>query len=478
MLFKKSIAILTVVAVLTTPTVFANGTDVGGIEKADTTQLVVQTNETDETQMGDETMGSETPGEVNGGDNGENGQVQDNQEEPEPTPLTNYEQLPEEKKIASLKPTKETVTQGYSVSPVITLNNGNRLPQRYYETVKDTNYKIVGSHTLKVHFIGDYEGYPDSEIPYRVIPPAPGHIFYTSSINSNSMTNLGLYVSNSSYAPQKVHIIFSTNKDLSNAKQQVFAKRKDNYYLLTGLTKNTRYYITAYNENKGNDGKPYYSENSKTVYEYKTAAEVMPVASLANTKWLYGKLKKGKTITIKKRLDSDNAFAYVNQVRNLYPYLFSSWNGFWYRGNWTYEGNGIVTEIKFVPKNPKMIVKTQAKVNSIVNGAKKKKSTAAKVKYVNKRIKKACSYDYTFKRKYRYGAYGCLVEGKAVCNGYAETFRWCMTDLGIPNKYQTGKNHIWNLVYCKYKKKTRWWVVDVTWNDCLHRDKYLFRKKH
>jgi transglutaminase/protease-like cytokinesis protein 3 len=92
----------------------------------------------------------------------------------------------------------------------------------------------------------------------------------------------------------------------------------------------------------------------------------------------------------------------------------------------------------------------------IVNGAKKKKSTRAKVKYVNSQICKTCSYHYAAYRahkkgnytkyKYCYDAYGCLVEHKAVCAGYSEAFATIMTELNIPNTYANSPNHRWNKV--------------------------------
>ncbi|MDE5564079.1 MAG: hypothetical protein K2I93_02895 [Oscillospiraceae bacterium] len=62
-------------------------------------------------------------------------------------------------------------------------------------------------------------------------------------------------------------------------------------------------------------------------------------------------------------------------------------------------------------------------------------------------------------------AYGCLVEGKAVCIGYAEAFQLIAQKLGIPCGICTGEakgvSHAWNYVYTD----GAYYWVDVTWDD-------------
>lgn len=73
-----------------------------------------------------------------------------------------------------------------------------------------------------------------------------------------------------------------------------------------------------------------------------------------------------------------------------------------------------------------------------------------------------------------YTAYGVLVEGDAVCQGYALAYKYLLNLLGI-SSVVTGSsdmNHAWNLVYLD----GHWYHVDVTWDDptpnaygmCLH----------
>ena len=58
---------------------------------------------------------------------------------------------------------------------------------------------------------------------------------------------------------------------------------------------------------------------------------------------------------------------------------------------------------------------------------------------------------------------GTLVEGKAVCQGYALAYQYLLNKVGIESKYvaSSAMNHGWNLV----KIFGRWYHVDVTWDD-------------
>ena len=62
--------------------------------------------------------------------------------------------------------------------------------------------------------------------------------------------------------------------------------------------------------------------------------------------------------------------------------------------------------------------------------------------------------------------YGALVEGKAVCQGYAETYALLMDLIGVECRVVHGTNrkgneHAWNLVCYE----DSWYCVDMTWDD-------------
>ena len=80
------------------------------------------------------------------------------------------------------------------------------------------------------------------------------------------------------------------------------------------------------------------------------------------------------------------------------------------------------------------------------------------------------TYDLT--ASHAHDAYGALVEGRAVCEGYARAFQYLLQQAGIPSYVVTGKSkgedHAWNLV----KIDGAYYYVDVTWDDQDNDNKY------
>lgn len=68
-------------------------------------------------------------------------------------------------------------------------------------------------------------------------------------------------------------------------------------------------------------------------------------------------------------------------------------------------------------------------------------------------------------KEYAFRAYGAIVQGVAVCNGYAEAMSLLLTCAGVENKIMTGtaegELHAWNMV----KLDDEWYQVDITWDD-------------
>lgn len=64
-----------------------------------------------------------------------------------------------------------------------------------------------------------------------------------------------------------------------------------------------------------------------------------------------------------------------------------------------------------------------------------------------------------------YRAYGALVNGDAVCNGYTEALQLLFTCVGIESRFVIGTadgvDHAWNLV----RLDGEWYHLDATWND-------------
>lgn len=112
----------------------------------------------------------------------------------------------------------------------------------------------------------------------------------------------------------------------------------------------------------------------------------------------------------------------------------------------------------------------QAKAKEIAAHAAIYDTDYEKVRYINNYLVDHCEYvpeavenpdDYTR----AFTTFGCLIEGKAVCEGYANSVQLLCEMLNIPCMKVTGTayggDHIWNAVYLNNK----WWMLDVTFND-------------
>ncbi len=93
-----------------------------------------------------------------------------------------------------------------------------------------------------------------------------------------------------------------------------------------------------------------------------------------------------------------------------------------------------------------------------------------KEKYVHDYIINHASYVESKDSENANNMYGCLVEGKASCEGYSRTFQYILSNLNIDNRLITGEAasdgvnfipHMWNFVIIDGKD----YFTDITWND-------------
>ena len=113
------------------------------------------------------------------------------------------------------------------------------------------------------------------------------------------------------------------------------------------------------------------------------------------------------------------------------------------------------------------------RVDEIISGAPDNASDFELELYVHDYIIDNCDYDYESAELLSNddytgnfcNAYGALVEGKAVCEGYAKAFTLLCSRLGIDCVNITGRseneNHMWNCVLLDGS----WYQVDATWDD-------------
>ena len=87
-------------------------------------------------------------------------------------------------------------------------------------------------------------------------------------------------------------------------------------------------------------------------------------------------------------------------------------------------------------------------------------------------------YDTSLSQSNIYNVYGALVNGRAVCEGYARSFKYLMDELGIPctlvigtgtNSQGQTENHAWNYV----QLNGTWYAIDCTWDDPVSSSGYV-----
>jgi hypothetical protein len=69
--------------------------------------------------------------------------------------------------------------------------------------------------------------------------------------------------------------------------------------------------------------------------------------------------------------------------------------------------------------------------------------------------------EYNMTANYRFSIYGALVEHRAVCEGYGESFKLLARKLGIDVICVPSDEHLWNFA----RLGDKWYVVDVTFDD-------------
>lgn len=116
--------------------------------------------------------------------------------------------------------------------------------------------------------------------------------------------------------------------------------------------------------------------------------------------------------------------------------------------------------------------KVEAKVAEALTWTDSSMDMAHRAQALHDYLVRNCAYDsdaarYTkdVPQQYRasYTAIGALVDGRAVCQGYADAYSLLLARAGIESTYvsSAAMNHGWNMV----KVGDRWYHVDVTWDD-------------
>ncbi len=112
-------------------------------------------------------------------------------------------------------------------------------------------------------------------------------------------------------------------------------------------------------------------------------------------------------------------------------------------------------------------------VNDILDAMPSSDDDYAVELYLHETVVDNCTYAYNAAEEgfeafpHAYSAYGALVEGKAVCEGYARGLQYLFNCVGIDgtpvtgSSLETGEDHMWNVVQIN----NALYHLDATWND-------------
>ncbi|WP_057772991.1 DUF5050 domain-containing protein [Cytobacillus dafuensis] len=158
----------------------------------------------------------------------------------------------------------------------------------------------------------------------------------------------------------------------------------------------------------------------------------------------------------------------INQVLADHPEIFY----FKHEGTRLYSNGKIELKYKYPTKTIKEMVKKQeAKAAEIIKQTiKPGYSDFDKVKAIHDYIVLNTAYDHDNFQKGKvpeasFTAYGVLINGVAVCEGYADTMKLLLEKAGVETHKVSGKGnggpHAWNLV----KVDGEYFYIDTTWDD-------------
>ncbi len=130
----------------------------------------------------------------------------------------------------------------------------------------------------------------------------------------------------------------------------------------------------------------------------------------------------------------------------------------------TETGRVIDVEIKYTvsaEQAEEMNIAVRTVADEILKGISADMSQTDIVAYFHDTIITSCEYSETANSD---NVYGCLVEGKAVCEGYSRAMQYLCTLVGVKCIIVTGvaeEDHMWNMV----EIDGQWYHIDLTWDD-------------
>lgn len=220
---------------------------------------------------------------------------------------------------------------------------------------------------------------------------------------------------------------------------------------------------------------PVFAEDADMRYGRKKLGEMPNGAALV---YAYDKLVSGCASLTPPTIDLSHSTHKVSITEfrdHVFPMFYSDYPEYFWVMNggyrYSYRSDNTVTAIQpsYAPGISNLsAAKTafESKVSALLSGI--SGSDYDKAKVLHDRLIDAVTYTSSTNDQNTYGA---LVEGKAVCNGYARAYQHLLQKAGIPAWYVRGSSinpntgnpeeHAWNLV----KLDGQWYYTDVTWDD-------------
>lgn len=241
--------------------------------------------------------------------------------------------------------------------------------------------------------------------------------------------------------------IFETYKSAASvyisdkSESEITENKVETSYNITDYSKNIGYYTSSFTEKEQNA----FNEIYNGIMDYQT------------------------------EIDIDSGIVNVNDIGDFLTFLTSVCSEIHQlSGNYGLytDDNGYVTGLEMnYSRNKKIGTKELFVINEKIDQICENASSLSeydKIKYFHDYIVQNCKYDANGDNIY--SAYGCLIEGKAVCEGYSKAFAMLCKKSGIPcinilGEAKDEKNqiqsHMWNMV----NLDGSWYHIDITWDD-------------
>ena len=119
---------------------------------------------------------------------------------------------------------------------------------------------------------------------------------------------------------------------------------------------------------------------------------------------------------------------------------------------------------------PAMIAAVEARRDELLDGISAFDGEIEIEIAIHDRLVLANTYDTSYSAPETHNLYGSMVNGRSVCDGYAEAFQYLLACAGISSFTVSGEaggeNHAWNVVLLEGE----YYFVDVTWDDPVMAD--------